>query len=75
MYNFSKAGIKNKELYCRIYADFISWCKSIVPSGTFSTYSDGEPACFYLGVELSYSNFLNNKKINSKKSNKIRGKI
>lgn len=54
MFRFSEHGVENPEIYGRIYADFIEWCKTKVKSGTFSTYVDGEPVCFSNGVELSY---------------------
>lgn len=60
MFGFSEYGIKNKELFCRIYSDFIEWCKSKVITGTFSTYMDGEPVCFSQGIELSYKLYLAN---------------
>lgn len=49
MFKFSKYGIKDIEFFSWWYADFISWCKSIVKTGTFSTYCDGEPVCFSNG--------------------------
>ena len=60
MFKFSEHGIKNKELFCKIYSDFIEWCKSVVFEGTFSTYMDGEPVCFSQGVELTYRDYLAN---------------
>ena len=61
MFKFSQHGIKDQELFCNLYSDFIKWCKGIVTSGTFSTYCDGEPVCFSYGAELSYSMYLTNK--------------
>lgn len=61
MFEYSEHGIKNKEVFCRIYADFIEWCGSRVKSGTFSTYVDGEPVCFSNGAEISYRLYLANK--------------
>ena len=62
MYKFSEYGIKNQVLFNKLYSDFITWCKSKVSEGTFSTYCDGEPVCFSCGCELSYRMFLNGKK-------------
>jgi len=56
-FKFSKYGIKNKDLFCRLYAGFIKWCKSELPEGIFSTYMDGEPYCSCQGVEITYRDF------------------
>ncbi len=61
MFKFSKHGIKNKDSFELAYINFIEWCKRILPSGTFSTYVDGEPVCFYQGTELTYRDYLRNK--------------
>ena len=58
MFKFSEYGVKNKELFQMIYGDFIQWCRTIVSTGTFSTYCDGEPVCFSYGNELSYRDYL-----------------
>lgn len=58
MFQYSRYGIQDKELFASIYASFINWCKSIVKEGTFSTYMDGEPVCYSNGLELSYSMYL-----------------
>jgi hypothetical protein len=58
MFNFSSAGIDDSELFTRIYEDFINWCKQQLPSGTFSTYCDGEPVCYSCGIAISYSEYL-----------------
>jgi len=58
-YNFSKAGVKDVALFSSIYSEFITWCKKNSPTGTFSTYCDGEPVFFYNGAEISYRKFLN----------------
>lgn len=54
MFNYSKAGVKNIEVYNRIYKGFVEWCKTIIKHGTFSTYCDGEPVCFSDGNEITY---------------------
>lgn len=61
MFKFSKAGVKNPDIFERIYKDFIDWCREQLPSGTFSTYCDGEPVCFCNGAEIPYSAFLKRK--------------
>lgn len=61
MFEFSKFGIDNKDVYCRIYSDFIAWCKNQVKSGMFSTYTNGEPVCFSNGLEISYRIYLANR--------------
>ena len=43
MFKFSEHGIKDKDVFCRIYSGFVDYCKSNFTSGTFSTYCDGEP--------------------------------
>lgn len=58
MFRYSGAGIKNVEIYNRIYKDFVEWCKTVVKQGTFSTYCDGEPVCFSGGIELTYRMYL-----------------
>ncbi len=60
-FRFSPHGIESKELFCKFYADFIEWCKSVVSEGCFSTYMNGEPVCFSRGLELSYRVYLANK--------------
>jgi hypothetical protein len=62
MFEFSEHGVKNSELFSRLYNDFINWCKEKLPSGTFSTYCDGEPVCLYCGIELSYRDYLSQNK-------------
>ena len=62
VFKFSEHGVKNQEAYITAYADFIEWCKSILPQGTFSTYMDGEPVCFCAGLELSYRTYLKSKR-------------
>jgi len=59
MFNFSKVGVENENLYSSRYSDFIKWCKSVFIRGTFSTFEDGEPVFFGEGAELSYSDFKN----------------
>ncbi len=61
MFKFSEYGIKNKDLFCRIYSDFIDWCKTKATSGTFSTYMDGEPYFTCCGLEVSYRTYLANR--------------
>jgi hypothetical protein len=61
MFKFSEYGVKNPEIYSRVYADFIDWCKTKVKSGTFSTYMDGEPVCLSAGREIPYRVFLANR--------------
>jgi hypothetical protein len=61
MFKFSQAGVKDPELFGRLYKDFIDWCKQQVTSGTFSTYCNGEPVCLSGGIEISYSAYLKNK--------------
>lgn len=61
-FKYSEHGIKNKEIYERIYSDFIEWCKTKASGGTFSTYMDGEPVFMFAGIEISYSSFLRNNK-------------
>jgi hypothetical protein len=58
MYKFSTAGVKNPELFERLYEGFIRWCKQLAPSGTFSTYCDGEPVFMFSGIELSYRDYV-----------------
>jgi hypothetical protein len=55
MFNFSEHGVKNKDIFCRIYSDFVDYCKSNFTAGTFSTYCDGEPVFMQCGFEFSYS--------------------
>jgi hypothetical protein len=62
MYKFSKAGVKNPELFERIYQDFVDWCKQQATGGTFSTYCDGEPVFMSCGFELSYRDYLRTQK-------------
>jgi hypothetical protein len=56
-YRFSQYGIKNPEIFERIYQGFIEWCKTKASSGTFSTYCDGEPVFMSAGFELSYRDY------------------
>ena len=58
MFTFSRYGVKDINIYNRIYCDFIDWCKAKVKAGTFSTYTNGEPVCFSGEMELSYRTFL-----------------
>ncbi len=58
MFKFSPYGIRDPELWQRIYGDFMEWCMRRVQSGTFSTYCDGEPVCLCAGMELSYRDYL-----------------
>ena len=58
MFSFSKAGIKNEEVFCLAYSEFMNWCKQYALGGTFSTYCDGEPVFFCAGLELSYRTYL-----------------
>ena len=57
MYKFSPHGVKNPELFERLYKGFVDWCKQKASSGTFSTYCDGEPVFMSCGCELSYRDY------------------
>ena len=57
-YKFSEYGIKDKELFKRLYSDFIDYCSRYSESGTFSTYMDGEPFFMTRGNEISYRTFI-----------------
>lgn len=57
-FKFSKHGIQNEKLFCRIYSDFINFCRNNAASGTFSTYMDGEPFFMCNGLHISYSDYL-----------------
>ena len=61
MFKFSEHGIENKDLFCSIYSGFVDYCKGNFPSGTFSTYCDGEPVFIQCGFEFSYSRYLKTK--------------
>jgi len=65
MFKYSEHGIKNKEIFKRLYVDFIEYCKSKTNQGTFSTYMDGEPVFFSRGTEFSYRKY---KKVLASKS-------
>lgn len=56
-HKFSEHGIKDKEVFQRIYSDFIDYCSRYATSGTFSTYTDGEPVFMVAGFEIAYSTF------------------
>ena len=56
-YKFSEYGIKDKEVFQRFYSDFIEYCKRYSISGTFSTYTDGEPVFMAAGFEIAYNTF------------------
>lgn len=58
MFGYSKAGVKNIDIYNIAHKGFIDWCKSLLNHGTFSTYCDGGPVCFSSGLELSYRMYL-----------------
>ena len=57
MFKFSEHGIKDQNLFCMMYADFIKWCMEKATQGTFSTYMDGEPVFFSSGAEVSYRQY------------------
>lgn len=61
MFRFSEYGVKDIDVYSRIYSEFIEWCKKKVKTGTFSTYTNGEPVCFSGGIEIPYRAFLANR--------------
>lgn len=56
-YKFSEYGIKDKEVFKRLYSDFIDYCSRYAESGTFSTYTDGEPVFMTHGNEIAYGTF------------------
>lgn len=62
MFKFSEHGVENPEIYSKVYADFIEWCKTKVKSGIFSTYMDGEPVCLSVGIEIPYREFLDERR-------------